>query len=146
MTTSTRNRTTPLHLWIVGGLSLLWNAFGAVDYLMTQLRVPAYLAQLTPEQLAYLEAFPLWMEAAWAVGVWASLAGSVALLFRSRWAVALFGASLIGFAASSVYTWVLTDGGAMMGPAQLAITVVIGVVLVGLLGYARWLSTRGVLR
>ena len=29
---------TPAHLWIVGILSLLWNGFGAYDYLMTRMR------------------------------------------------------------------------------------------------------------
>jgi hypothetical protein len=31
---------TPWHLWVVGILSLLWNAFGGYDYTMTQLRDP----------------------------------------------------------------------------------------------------------
>jgi hypothetical protein len=28
----------PVHLWIVGFLSLLWNGFGCYDYLMTRMR------------------------------------------------------------------------------------------------------------
>ena len=35
---------TPLHLWIVGVLSLLWNAGSGYDYLMTRLESTAYLA------------------------------------------------------------------------------------------------------
>jgi len=27
---------TPIHLWVVGILAILWNSIGAVDYLMTQ--------------------------------------------------------------------------------------------------------------
>lgn len=38
---------TPLHLWIVGGVSLLWNSFGAADYLRTQLQVEAYMSQFS---------------------------------------------------------------------------------------------------
>jgi hypothetical protein len=30
---------TPLHLWIVAVLALLWNAVGAFDYVATQLRL-----------------------------------------------------------------------------------------------------------
>ena len=29
---------TPIHLWIVGGLATLWNAFGCYDYFMTRTR------------------------------------------------------------------------------------------------------------
>ena len=63
---------TPVHLWIVGGLSALWNAFGAYDYVMTQTRNEAYLAGFTEAQRAYFESFPALMEAAWACGVWAA--------------------------------------------------------------------------
>lgn len=39
----------PRHLRVVGGLSLLWNAFGAFDYLMTQLQVAAYMGQFSAD-------------------------------------------------------------------------------------------------
>ena len=41
---------TPLGFWIISGLSLLWNAFGAFDYTMTQTKNAEYLAAFTPEQ------------------------------------------------------------------------------------------------
>lgn len=31
-------RGAPIHLWAVGGLAVLWNGFGALDYTMSQLR------------------------------------------------------------------------------------------------------------
>lgn len=34
----------PVHLWIVGGLALLWNAVGAFDYLATQLQFEPYMS------------------------------------------------------------------------------------------------------
>ena len=36
---------TPVHLWIVGALATVWNAFGAFDYLMTQTRNDALSRQ-----------------------------------------------------------------------------------------------------
>ena len=90
----------PRHLWIVGVLSLLWNAFGAMDYVLTNTNNEAYLSQFTPEQLAYFIDFPAWTTAAWALGVWGALAGSVLLLMRSRFAVHAFGVSLAGMAVS----------------------------------------------
>ncbi len=50
---------TPLHLWIVGVLSLLWNAFGAYDHVMTQFRNAQYLSVFTPEQMAYFDNAPV---------------------------------------------------------------------------------------
>ncbi|MEO0905380.1 MAG: hypothetical protein AAFX89_11545, partial [Pseudomonadota bacterium] len=84
----------PIHLWIVGVLSLLWNAGGAIDYVMTRSNVAAYLAEQPPERLAMLENAPSWFGAIWAVGVWFSVIGSLLLLFKSRFAGAAFALSL----------------------------------------------------
>ena len=75
---------TPWHLWAVGIISLLWNAFGAFDYVMTKLKNPEYMAAFTPEQQAYFYSFPLWANLGWALGVWGSVLGSILLLARRR--------------------------------------------------------------
>ena len=76
---------TPWHLWLVGVVSLLWNAFGAYDYTMTNLRNQAYLDSMgyPAEGIAYLDAFPIWAHSGWALGVWGAVIGSVLLLMRS---------------------------------------------------------------
>ena len=91
----------PMHLWIVGGLSTLWSAFGCYDYLMTRLRNTDYIAGMMPgvdpqEVLNWVDGFPIWASFGWGLGVWMGLLGSVLLLLRYRWAVPAFGLSLIG--------------------------------------------------
>jgi hypothetical protein len=86
----------PAHLWIVGILAMLWNAFGCYDFLMTNLKNQAYLAQFTAEQIAYFNSLPPWLNLFWALGVWGGLIGAILLLMRSRHAVLAFGLSLIG--------------------------------------------------
>jgi hypothetical protein len=92
---------TPVHLWIVGILSLLWSCVGCYDYLMTRMRNTDYLAKMMPKvdpnaMLAWVDGFPLYAQIGWALGVWMGLLGSVLLLIRSRWAVWAFGLSLVG--------------------------------------------------
>ncbi len=93
----------PVHFWVVSGLSLVWNAFGAMDYVLTQSGNAAYLANFTPEQRAHFDSFPTWMEAAWAIGVWGAVAGSLLLLLRNRHAVTAFALSLAGLAISTIW-------------------------------------------
>jgi hypothetical protein len=136
-----------MHLWIVGGLSTLWNAYGCYDYLMTQTRNQAYLAQFTEAQRAYVESFPALAQGAWALGVWGALAGSLLLLARSRWAVAAFGVSLFGLAASTVYQHLLSRmPGELMDGAMMVLSLAIWAIVVGLLLYALAMRRRGVLR
>ncbi len=136
---------TPVHLWIVAIVSLLWNAMGAFDYLATKLRIEFYIAQFTPEQLDYFYAFPAWMVVAWAIGVWGSFFGSVALLLRKSWAIWLFGASIAGLAVSTVYNFIFMDGAEVMGSGAVIFTAVIWVIALLLFFYARAMDKRGVL-
>ena len=137
---------TPIHLWIVGIVSTLWNAMGAFDYYATQSRMESYMSQFTPEQLEYFYGFPAWMDAVWAIAVWGSLLGSLGLLMRKRWASWLFGAAILGLGASTVYNFVLSDGMAAMGTEGAVFTVVIWVVALFLFFYSRAMAARGVLK
>jgi hypothetical protein len=136
---------TPVHLWIVGVLALLWSLMGAFDYVATQFRLDFYMSQFSEEQLAYFYGFPSWAVAGWAVGVWLFVVGSIGLLARRRWAVWGYAVSILGMIVSSIYTLILSDGAKMMGGGGVVFTAIIWVVAVFLLLYSRALAKRGVL-
>ena len=139
---------TPIHLWIVGILSLLWNAGGAFDYVMSKTKNAGYMSQLSAEQMAFLENLPTWFTASWAIGVWFSIIGSILLLLRSRFAVQAFALSLIGLIISSIYTYGLAEQRTFEagGMAAVIFSIIIPVVLILLLIYARAMTRKGVLR
>ena len=60
----------PNSFWIVAGLSMAWNALGAVDYVMTRMRNTEYLKNAgDPEVLLHwIDGYPLWAQIAWPVG------------------------------------------------------------------------------
>lgn len=135
----------PVHLWIVGVLTLLWNLMGAFDYLATELRFDAYMSQFSQEQLDYFYGFPWWAVAAWAIAVWLALAGSITLLLRRKWAVCLFGTSFLGLIVTTIYNFGLSNGAELMGPGAVIFTAVIWVVAIFLVLYSWWLTKKGVL-
>ena len=138
----------PWHLWVVGIVSLLWNAIGAYDYTMTNLRNQAYLDSMgyPAEGIAYLEAFPIWAHTGWALGVWGAILGSILLLMRSRHAVWAFVASIVGIALTTVY-----EAGADLPPELAELQpgwfpfLLWGIALF-LLWYAWSMKSKGVLR
>jgi hypothetical protein len=147
MNTSTLGQQrTPVHLWIVGVLSLLWNAFGAFDYVMTNIRDPGYLAQFPAEMIQILDEFPVWVTAAWAFGVWGALAGSILLLLRSRFAVHAFALSLAGLAASTAYQATLDMPPAMETTGMMIMNLLIWAGAIVFLVYAIRMRKTGVLR
>ena len=95
MATTAETRT-PAHLWIVGILALCFNGLGCIDYTLTNLKNPAWLAKMPPDQIAYMATLPAWLTAFWAIGVWGGLAGAILLVLRSRYAVWALGLSLVG--------------------------------------------------
>lgn len=142
---------TPMHLWIVGGLAVLWNAFGGYDYVMTRTGNIEYLSQMGAdgnEILAWVDSFPMWAQFGWGLGVWMGVLGSVLLLLRSRWAVHAFGLSLIGMVLSFGYQYTAAPempGTADDGPMAY-MPLFIALVGVLLFVYARAMAKKGVLR
>ena len=136
---------TPWHVWLVGALAVLWNGFGALDFVMTQTQNADYLAQMTPEQIALFTDMPAWATVAWAIAIWSSVAGSVLLLFRNRFAVHAFLLAIAGMAISFYHNLVLENGAEIMGTVGVVMTAIIVVIAIALWAYARWLRRRGVI-
>ena len=86
----------------------------------------------TPDQIAHYQAMPGWMTLVWAVGVFGALL--------------VFVLSLAAFLVSLLYTYVLTDGGAVMGQQMAITSAVIAGLLVFFSWYSRFMTVRGVLR
>jgi hypothetical protein len=142
----------PAHLWIVGALALLWNGFGAYDYVMTRTKGAAYVESMMPGTdgaafMAYVDSFPIWASFGWGLGVWMGLAGSITLLMRHRLAVIAFGLSLAGA--------ILGIGYQLMRPANLPgmdsgfnamMPYLIILIALALYLYSRALLRKGLLR
>jgi len=143
---------TPVHLWIVGALALLWGGFGAYDYLMTRLRNTDYIENMMPNVdpdavLAWVDGFPIWAQFGWGLGVWGGVLGAILLLIRSRWAVPVLAASLVGALLGLGYQIVAAPPLAgMEGAMNDIMPFVIIFVALALFLYARAMKAKGVLR
>lgn len=138
----------PWHLWLIGVIAVLFNSIGVFDFVMAMAQGAKYMANagMTPEQIAHYQQMPVWMTAVWAIGVGGAFLASILLLLRKKPAFAVFVLSLAAFLISLVYTYVLTDGGAIMG-RQMAITsAVIAILLLFFSWYAHAMRKRGALR
>ncbi len=136
---------TPVHLWIVAVLSLLWNLMGAFDYLASQFKIESYMSQFSEAQLTFFYGFPSWAVAGWALGVWGAFVGSIALLLRKKWAVWAFAVSLFGLFVNTIYTFGLSNGAEIMGTGGVIFSILIWAVAIFLLLYSRAMANRSVL-
>ena len=139
---------TPWQLWVIGVLMLLWNGMGAMDYVMTVSRNPDYLAQFTPERLAFLDAFPTWAKASWALAVWLYVLGSLFILLRSRHAVWMLQTGFFFMIVTTIHNLFLAEVPAQetMSGFEIGFTIVLFILSILQILYARYLRGQQVLR
>jgi hypothetical protein len=137
---------TPVHLWVVGVIALLWSAMGAYDYVMTQTRNDAYMSSFTAEQLSFFYGFPAWVVAAWAIAVWGEVLGVLLLLLRRSLAVWVLLASLVGMVITTIHNYLLSNGMEVVGDTfSLVFTAVIFMIALALFLYSNTMKKRGIL-
>ena len=127
-------------LWFIaaafGGIA--WNVFGAVQFAGSVTATDADLitAGLTPKQAAVMTSYPVWMTAAFAVGVLGGLVGSVLLLLRRRAATPVLLVSLLAY----VSLWIgdaVHGVFAVLGAPQVIILSLVVAIAAGLLALSR---------
>jgi len=138
----------PWHVWLIGIFAVLFNAIGVFDFVMSMAQGADYQARagMTPGQIAHYQEMPGWMTVVWAVGVFTAFLASILLLLRKKLAFPVFVLSLAAFFVSLAYTYVLTNGGAVMGPQMAIVSAVIAGLLVCFGAYARFMTMRGAFR
>jgi hypothetical protein len=140
--THTRLARAPFHLWVVGLLLVLWNGWGVAMAIATQTnRLPF----LDPVTTAHFSAQPLWLVLFGDLGPLAGVAGGVALLLQSRWALTLFIAQFAILALANAYEVALGRSILLMVPETRMWTAILLAMMAFQIGYARLLKRRGTL-
>lgn len=138
----------PWHLWLIGVIAVLFNSIGVFDFVMNMAQGAKYMASagMTPAQIAHYQQLPIWMTAVWAIGVFGAFLASILLLLRKKAAFPVFVLSLSAFLINLLYTYVLSNGGALIGRQMATVNVMILTLLLFFTWYSRMMGTRGVLR
>ena len=134
---------TPLWFRIAAFVALVWNAFGVVMFLSSVGAFGDPTAGLSEAERAVASNIPAWIMAAFGIGTFTGLAGSLGLLLGRRWAWPLLVISLVGLLVLEGYILFFSGAVAVSG-AAIPITVVVGALLLAWL--ARHAGVRGWLR
>jgi hypothetical protein len=142
---ATSNRA-PAWFWAMAGFGVLWNLYGIYQFIgtLTPAGRSAMAAGMTAAQAQIYFSLPAWMTAAFAIGVFGGLLGSLVLAARYAAAVPVLAVSLVGYTA-------LFSGDVYFGvfdalPGQLAILAFVVVVAVVLFATAWASRSRALLR
>jgi hypothetical protein len=136
------------HIWVVGLLSLLWNAGSCYSQVMVLTHNERYFraGRMTPEMVEYFTTRPLWYDMAANLSVWGGVVAAICLLMRRSWTVPLVVASQAAMALNCIYTLVGSDARTMLG-AKGSIPAIVLIALGALLVmYTIKVKHRGLLR
>ncbi|HEY0624064.1 hypothetical protein [Sphingomonas sp.] len=136
----------PAWLYIVGVILLLWGLAGCWAFYMHATLGPAANPDATDWDRAYFAALPGWFAIDFAVAVGAGLLGTIALLLRSKWAVALYWISLIAVVIQFGWMFLATDVIAVKGVSSIFFPAFIFVMALLQLWLSRLAKKRGWLR
>lgn len=134
---------TPWHLWVVGVLSLLWNASGAWVFVQAQ---TGAAMDMDAAEIAYYAEQPRWMVVLTDLAFAAAILAALALLLRSRWTVRLYALSLAAILISSAFEIAMGTALLLNDQGWLMLSLVTTALAVLQWLYAVMVGKRGVLR
>ena len=120
--------------WVIGGLSLIWNVMGVVNFFMQM--NPDVLGAYRESERAIVEGRPVWATGGFALAVFGGAVGSLLLLLRKSVAYYLFIASLLGVSVTMTHA---LGVGIDFGPGE-----IVGIILMPLVvaGFLVWYSKQ----
>ena len=144
MVDAVSQRRLPPWVWAVTGLGIAWNIFGPVQFMGAVTATPASLTAkgMTPDQIEVYLTIPLWMNAAFGIGVVGGLIGSVLLAFKNKLSQPVFLASLVAYGV--LYVGDVVHGVfEALGPPQVIVLTTVVAIAAALLWVAHISNKQG---
>ena len=142
MSTTTKPSTS---FWVISAIGLLWNLLGANQYVQQAYKTDSFKSLYTPEQLEIIGNMPAWATAAFAVGVFGGVLGCILLLLRKKQAKLLFQISLLGIIVQMIYNFFIANITEVYGPLAMIMPIMILIIALFLLSYARQAAKKDLL-
>ena len=144
MTTTNKPK---LWFWIIAVLGLLWNAYGVSAYLLTAYKVESVRAVFTEAQLDLVDATPAWLTGVFAIAVFSGFLGCIFLMARRKFAILLFGISLLCVLIKMITEWFTTAKIEVFGTMEgIVLPLSIIVIAIFLYFYSKGAKQKGWIR
>ncbi|MDG2221704.1 MAG: hypothetical protein P8L85_10000 [Rubripirellula sp.] len=141
MSESDRTRV-PGWFWLVAAVALLWNLMGCGVLLSEIFAKEAMMESFTEAQKEWSRSTPTWIYLVFAISVITGLAGCVSLLVRKLAAIPLFAISCIAVIIQMTYTMLIDRGLQVMGPSGAVMPLLVVVLSIVWVLFARFCKGR----
>lgn len=130
--------------YIIAGVFLAWNLIGLMFYYQQMTMTPEIMVanDLTPLQIAWMEATPVWANAAYATAVTLGVLASILLLLRNSLAFPAYAISFACIIIQDVESFVLRNPSEAWGGGAYIIPVLVFVIAVIEIWYSKSVANR----
>jgi len=132
--------------WMISIIALLWYLMDMSAFFMRIFMSDETLLAMSENRRQQIQNIPLWVNFVFAFEVFGGTLGSVGLLLRKKWALALFVISLLGVLAQTTYLYFLSNTIALMGWMAIVMPLVAIVIGSGLIVHTKSSVSKGWLR
>ncbi len=118
----------PRWFWMVGSIAMLWNLLGCAAFAMQTFGGEAALAALPEAQQEWFRSLPLWLTIVFGIAVTSGVIGCIGFLMQRRWALPVFGVSLVAVLIQMTYSMIIANGIAIVGNSD---KIMSGLIIIG---------------
>lgn len=134
----------PVLFWVIGAILLLWNLTGLMIYYGHVTMTPEMIAEtFSAAERAFMEQTPVWATSAYATAVTAGVIGALLMLLRKKLALPLFIVSFVAVLIQDLDAFVLRDVISVWGSRSFTLPLIIIVICVFQIWYARSTTAKG---
>ncbi|APG62444.1 hypothetical protein LPB140_06170 [Sphingorhabdus lutea] len=136
----------PVIFWVVASILTLWNIMGITAYLMDMMTSKDAIASMDEMTQHFASKQSLWSLSAYAIAVWAGMAGAISLLIRRKFALTAYIISFIGVMVQQYWIWFVADGQKYMVGANIIMPILVVGFAIFSIWFARQSADKGYLK
>ena len=126
---------------IIGVISLGWNLMGVAVYILQVYMTDKMIAALPVAEQELYANVPAWVTAVFAIAVFGGALGSIVLLARKKIATTIFTISFVAIIAQMIYNFFLSNTMEVYGPGGMIMPIMVIIIGIFLIWYAKY-STK----
>ena len=134
--------------WIISVLALLWNLLGLMAFFgqVAVMNSEEALNQLPEAERELYKNLPNWVMVCFGIAVVCGVLGCVLLLMRNKLALPVFGLSLLGVIGQQIHNYFLSNTVDVMGTGAIAFPMIVLVIAIALMFFAKSKTSIGILK
>jgi len=133
------------YFYLIGGLAFIWNLMGVLAFIGQLFLTTEMIAKMPQAEQNLYNSTPIWVTVAFAIAVFSGTFGCLILLMKKALSLKLLMLSLIGVLTQMFHSFFISNSYEVYGPSGTIMPIMVIIIAIALVRWAKRLSDKGVL-